>query len=164
MFREMRRKAQGLPMDECLRILSETTHGVLAVCGDDGYPYAVPLNHVMLDGKIYFHCAVEGHKLDAILNCDKVSFCAIDASDVDGPAYVTQYRSVIAFGRARIVREDESKMRALVALCEKFCPPDSQRHMQEIRLSYDHAAIVEMTIEHLSGKESRALAAQRKQA
>lgn len=164
MFREMRRNAQSLPMEECMRILSETTHGVLAVCGDEGYPYAVPLNHVMMDGKIYFHCAVEGHKLDAILNCDKVSYCAIDASEVDGPGYTCQYRSAIAFGRVRILQDDESKTRALVALCEKFCPPDMERHMREIRQSYDRTAILEMTIEHLSGKESRALAAQRKQA
>ena len=68
MFREMRRNRQQLTDAESVAILERNTHGVLAVCGDDGYPYAVPLNHFMMDGRVYFHCAVEGHKLDAILN------------------------------------------------------------------------------------------------
>jgi len=66
MFREMRRKKQLLPEDACIAILQKGTSGVLAVLGDDGYPYAVPLSYVYHAGKLYFHCAKAGHKLDAI--------------------------------------------------------------------------------------------------
>ena len=67
MFRKMRRFKQQLSEEECLEILKTAKRGVLAVLGDEGYPYAVPLDFVYEDGKIYFHCAKEGHKLDAIL-------------------------------------------------------------------------------------------------
>ena len=62
MFREMRRKNQQLPEDECCRILRTGTSGVLAVAGDDGYPYAVPLSFAHDDGKLYFHVAKSGHR------------------------------------------------------------------------------------------------------
>ena len=61
MFREMRRKKQNLSNDKITDILHRGTSGVLAVFGDDGYPYAVPLSYVYHDSKIYFHCAKTGH-------------------------------------------------------------------------------------------------------
>ena len=82
MFREMRRKRQQLSPEETEAILSRRTNGVLAVLGDEGYPYAVPLSYVWHDGRIYFHCAKSGHKLDAIRACDKVCFTVVDKDDV----------------------------------------------------------------------------------
>ena len=78
MFREMRRIKQLLPEDTAKEILARNTGGTLALLGDDDYPYAVPMSYVYADGKIYFHCAKEGHKIDAIRNHDKASFCVID--------------------------------------------------------------------------------------
>lgn len=78
MFREMRRKRQQLTEAECIEILKRNTSGVLAVSGDNGYPYAVPLNYVYDGGSVYFHCAKSGHKLDAIRTCDKVSLCVVE--------------------------------------------------------------------------------------
>ena len=77
MFREMRRKRQLLPQEQALEILENNTSGVLALSGDGGYPYAVPMSYVYNDGKIYFHCAKAGHKIDAIRSCDKASFCVV---------------------------------------------------------------------------------------
>ncbi len=57
MFRPMRRKRQQLPQEECERILQKMTNGVLAVSGDEGYPYAVPISYVYADGCIYMHSA-----------------------------------------------------------------------------------------------------------
>ncbi|MBE6898965.1 MAG: 5-nitroimidazole antibiotic resistance protein, partial [Ruminococcaceae bacterium] len=65
MFRDMRRKQQALPYEESVTILESASSGVLAVLGDEGYPYTVPLSYVYREGKLYFHCASEGHKLDA---------------------------------------------------------------------------------------------------
>ncbi|MBO6054535.1 MAG: pyridoxamine 5'-phosphate oxidase family protein, partial [Oscillospiraceae bacterium] len=77
MFRELQRKKQQLPMEECIRILKEEPRGVLSVLGDDGYPYGMPMNHYYSeeDGRIYFHGGRTGHKIDAIRRCNKVSFC-----------------------------------------------------------------------------------------
>ena len=77
-MRPMRRFRQELTAEECVQVLERGTHGVLAVLGDEGYPYAVPLSYVHGEGKIWFHCAKAGHKLDAIRNYNKVSFCVVD--------------------------------------------------------------------------------------
>ena len=101
MFREMRRKKQQLAPERVEEILSRRTAGTLAVLGDEGYPYAVPLSYVYHNGRIYFHCAKAGHKLDAIRGCDKVSFCVIDQDEIVSAEFTTYFRSVIVFGRAR---------------------------------------------------------------
>ena len=75
MFRKMRRNKQAISFEDCEKILNENISGVLALSGDNGYPYAVPLSYVYSNGGIYFHCALEGHKIDAIKSCNKASFC-----------------------------------------------------------------------------------------
>ena len=109
MFREMRRKRQMLSEDDCKIILREGTSGVLALSGDDGYPYAVPLSYVYDGEKIFFHCAKSGHKLDAIRRNPKASFCVIGQDKVVPEEYTTDYRSVIAFGTVRILEDDREK-------------------------------------------------------
>ena len=101
MFREMRRKGQALPDDVCKEILEKAPHGVLAVSGDGGWPYAVPLSFVYSAGTVYFHCACEGHKLDAVRRDARASFCVVDSDEVVAEEYTTYYRSVIAlFGNS----------------------------------------------------------------
>lgn len=163
MFREMRRKNQELDRAECLRILKERESGVLALSGDEGYPYAVPLNHVLVDGKLYFHCATEGHKIDAICGCDKASFCVIDADDVDRENYSTRFRSVIVFGRVRLLEDEGEKVRVLTALGNRFCPATPEKTDLEIRDALSRTGVIELTPEHISGKESRALAKERRE-
>lgn len=103
MFREMRRKKQQLSNSECFEILDNSNTAVLALIGDGGYPYTVPLNFVRLDNKVYFHCAKTGHKIDAVKNCDKASLCVVGRDDVLAEKYTTKYESVIAFGRVSLV-------------------------------------------------------------
>jgi len=102
-FRPMRRNRQQLDENTCLKILENNTAGVLAVSGDEGYPYAVPLSYVYADGALYFHCAKAGHKTDAIRKYDKVSFCVVDQDEIVPERYTTYFRSVIVFGRARVM-------------------------------------------------------------
>lgn len=84
------------------------TSGTLALHGDNGYPYAVPISYVYANGKIYFHSAVTGHKVDAILRDDKVSFCVVERDEIRPAEFTTYFRSVIVFGKARILT-DENK-------------------------------------------------------
>jgi len=156
MFREMRRGRQALSPQECTAVLERGSSGVLAVSGDDGYPYAVPLSYVFYDGKIYFHCALTGHKLDAIRRCDKVSFCVIDQDIVVPEEYATRYRSVIAFGRARILPEAE-KRSSLEALAAKYSPDLPEGRAEEIERCWSQVCMVEITVEHLTGKVAKAL-------
>ena len=98
MFRDMRRKKQLLSKDESEEILRRGTSGVLALAGDEGFPYAVPLSYVYEREKIYFHSAVSGHKIDAVSKSKKASFCVIGQDHVLPEKFTTRYKSVIAFG------------------------------------------------------------------
>ena len=156
MFREMRRKMQALTAEETAEILKRNTSGVLSLNGDDGYPYGVPLSYVYLDSKLYFHCAGAGHKLDSILKDDKVSFCVIDQDQVVGEEYTTYFRSVIAFGRARVL-EGAEKLRPLVELCVKYYPGHLEQTRQKAEHALKNVSIVEVTIEHMTGKTAMEL-------
>lgn len=156
MFREMRRKGQALPREACEAVLRRQTAGVLATAGDDGYPYAVPLSYAYGDGRIYIHGAGEGHKLDAIARSDKVSFCVIDQDDVVPEKYTTNYRSVIAFGRARVLRDVEEKRHALEKIAARYSPDqlDALMHAPNIDQQLARVCLVEIAIEHMTGKEA----------
>ncbi len=162
MFREMRRAAQALPLEECEDILRRRTEGVLAVSGDDGYPYAVPLNYVYAEGKLIFHCAKVGHKIDAMKSSDKVSFCVVDAADVVPEEYTTAYRSVIVFGRVCILTEPDDIVPYLHAIGAKFTKDDAEKRMAFMKPYLSSVAVVILTPEHIGGKEGRLLTMQRK--
>ena len=162
MFREMRRKLQQLPQEECERILREGKTAVLALAGDDGYPYAVPVNYVYDGGKIYFHCAKTGHKLDALRRCEKVSVCVVDRDDVAPERLATDYMSVIVFGRARILEDDEEIYRAVEVFGLKY-NPDREAVRREIRREWNALCCVEITVDHMTGKEGKELARQRRE-
>ncbi len=154
MFREMRRKRQQLDEEACAEILRTGSAGVLAVSGDAGYPYAVPLSYVYANGKLYFHCARAGHKIDAIRRSPKASFCVIGQDVVKPLKYTTYFRSVIAFGTVRILEDDGEKYAAVKALALKYAPMDTDAHREEaIRGDWAPLCMLEMTIEHCTGKE-----------
>ena len=155
MFREMRRKRQKLTQAECVEILNKNTSGVLAVLGDGGYPYAVPLSYVYDGSALYFHCAKSGHKLDAIKSYDKVSFCVIDQDEVVPQEYTTYFRSVIAFGKASIVIDDEEMQYAIEKLAIKYYPTDSKENRDmAIKKEYAAMSMIKIEIDHMTGKES----------
>ena len=149
----MRRKRQLLPTEESVSILEKMTSGTLALHGDDGYPYAVPVSYVYADGKIYFHTAVKGHKVDAIQTNGKVSFCVVEQDDVKPAEFTTYFRSVIAFGKARILEDGNEKLSALRLLADKYSHGEAGMEA-EIAKGFNHLLMVEITVEHLTGKES----------
>ena len=154
MFRNMRRSKQILSQADSIAILEKATSGVLAVAGDDDYPYAVPLSFVYADGKIFFHCAKSGHKLDAIARNNKVSFCIIDEDQIVPEEYTTYFRSVIAFGKARILEEEGEKRSAIERLAAKYSPNQEEGRLKEIDDQISRMCMVEITVDHLSGKEA----------
>lgn len=152
MFRDMRRFKQALTKDKCEEILRKCTSGTLALSGDNGYPYAVPLSYFYDDGKIYFHCAKTGHKIDAVKNCSKASFCVIELDGVIPEKFTTAYRSVIAFGQIRIIDNPEEMRRAIVKLSDKYSPNMDSARDKEIDEFFSRLCMLELTIEHLTGK------------
>ena len=160
MFREMRRNKQQLSEEATLQILNEATNGVLALDGDEGYTYAVPLSFAYSDGKIYFHAALSGHKLDAIKNNDKVSFCVIAKDEVIQETFTTHYKSAIAFGRIRVINDDDDpeKRRGLELLADKYSPDvDFKSRDKEISTKMKALVVMVIEVEHLSGKAAREL-------
>ena len=152
MFREMRRKGQQVPQEECVRILTQEKRAVLSVNGDDGYPYAVPINfyYDTAENAIYFHSAMKGHKTDAMQNSDKVCFTVHDRGykKEDWSYFVT---SVIAFGRASIVTDREIKRDKLRLFGQKYFP-ETVDIEEELDSGMDHINLVRIEIEHMTGK------------
>lgn len=162
MFRPMRRFRQLLPEEETIAILKSATSGVLALSGDDGYPYAVPMSYTYREGKLYFHGAMEGHKIDAVKRSEKASFCVISKDDIVPAEVTTYFRSVIAFGRIRLL-EGEEKIAGLRLLIDKYTetPEHVAAGEKEIAEIGHRTVMMEFTIEHLTGKEARELMAER---
>ena len=155
MFREMRRKKQALTLEESTAVLMRGTSGVLAVLGDNGYPYAVPISYAYYATHIYFHCAKTGHKLDAIKENNKASFCVIDKDEVIPEEYTSYFRSVIVFGTIRIIENEQGKRNAIEKLALKYAPDDITDHRKAaIDREWGPLCMLEMTIEHLTGKEA----------
>ncbi len=152
MFREMRRKKQLLSEAETIEILQSCTSGVLAITGDNDYPYAVPLSFAYKDKKLFFHFAKEGHKIDSIAKNNKVSFCVIKADHVVQKTFTTHFCSAIVFGRARILTEDSEKRYALECLVEKYSPDYIAEGRLEIERDLKRVCVAEVQIEHMTGK------------
>ncbi|MCR5771645.1 MAG: pyridoxamine 5'-phosphate oxidase family protein [Butyrivibrio sp.] len=157
MFRKMRRFRQQLSDEETIAILEKGKTGILAVNGDDGYPYAVPLNYLYRDGKIIVHGAKAGHKYDAMQKSDKVSFCVIDKDEVVPDKVTNYFRSVIVFGKVRIIEDEALRKEAALAIGRKFSPEEAVQ--EDMNRSYANVVMYEISIEHMTGKEAIELVA-----
>ena len=155
MFPAMRRKKQLLSQEETAAVLARGSSGVLALAGENGYPYAVPLSYVYDGGRLYFHCARSGHKLDAIRRCEKASFCVIDQDQIVPEEYTSYFRSVIAFGRVRILEDEGEKRAAIEKLALKYAPDstvEDRKHV--IQKEWEPLCMLEMELDHVTGKEA----------
>lgn len=159
MARTMRRFRQELPANETERILRNGKYCVMALSGDDDYPYAVPVNYAY-DGKsIYIHSASQGHKIDAIRRNPKCSLCIVDRDDVIPEEFTSYFRSVIVFGTAHFVESTEDKVAALRLLGDKYSPgidPEA-----EIARFIKTVCIVRIDIDSIAGKEAIELTRER---
>lgn len=159
MEHKMRRFRQQLPIEETKEILYNGRECVIAVSGDDDYPYAVPINYVYDGEHIYLHSAKQGHKIDALKRNPKMSLCVVAQGDVVPEEFTTYFRSAIVFGRARLVEDDDEKVEALWKLSRKYC--GDLDATAEIAKFLKAVAVIEITIDSLTGKESIELTRQR---
>ena len=153
-FRPMRRFKQQLPEEECVEILQKAYRGFLSVIGDGGYPYSVPINFLYKEGKLFFHCAVEGHKLDAIRADDKACFTVIDEPQKEPGDWWYHVRSVICFGRIHALEDEAEKDSRLRQLGAKYFP-DGYDMEADMQRNAPRALILVFSIEHMSGKRVR---------
>ncbi len=153
MFRKMRRFKQQISDEKCIEVLKECKRGVLAVIGDEGYPYAIPMDHWYCeeDGHIYFHGAREGHKLDAILSCDKVCYCVYDEGHRKEGEWALNINSVVTFGRMHVVEDEDKKRNICTHLCRKFTD-DEEYLKKELDNAFARVNCYELVPEHITGK------------
>ena len=147
----MRRKNRQLSNEECIDILTNEPRGVLALLGDYDYPYTVPMSHVFADGKIYFHGAQTGHKNDAAKKYEKVSYCVVDKGVKAEDSWWYTFKSVVVFGKIRILTDRDEKIEKLTYLGDKFFPTHEET-MDEISRLLDRTEVFEITIDHMTGK------------
>ncbi len=154
MFRPVRRVKNEIPQEAAKQLLREERRGVLALHGDDGYPYAVPVNYFYDDAaqKIYFHGAKAGHKVDALAACDKVCFTVYGHETIKTDAWAPYLQSAVVFGRCRIMADHAEAMKQLKRMAMKYYP-DEALVDSEIRRAEKAVQMFEITIEHLTGKE-----------
>ena len=153
MFRELTRKNRAASQEESIRLLESEKRGVLAVQGDDGYPYWMPMNHWYdpESGCIWFHAGHGGHREDALRRCDKVSYCVHDEGCTINGHWAKHVTSVIVFGRMELVEDMDEIVRVGTALSYKFIQ-DEEHIRREISASAHKTVLLKLTPEHISGK------------
>ena len=155
MNREMYKKERQMSPENAAKIFSEGNHGTLAVNGDDGYPYAVPVNYVFIDGKIYIHSAKYGYKIDALKQNDKVCFTAILNSQIIPDKFTAAFESVVAFGKASFIDDGDEKLTALRTFIERFSPDHQEAGERFIHAAYEKTQIIRIDVEQMTGKAYR---------
>ncbi len=152
MFRELQRKNKELSIDECISILVNEKRGVLSVIGDGGYPYGIPMNHYLAeDGSIYFHCGKKGHRLDALKECNKASFCVLDKGTKNDDEWALTIKSVIVFGTVEIIDDADIVSDISARLSRKFT--DDEAYIKnEIECFAHETLILKLMPEHICGK------------
>ncbi|XAY15890.1 pyridoxamine 5'-phosphate oxidase family protein [Bengtsoniella intestinalis] len=149
----MRRSEKELPKDQVIAMLNTATNGVLAISGDDGYPYAVPMSFAYVDGKLYFHSTTgTSHKLDGIANNPKVSFCVVTQDNILPAEFNTHFKSAIAFGTARVLTDEQEIMNGIMAIAQKYSAAHMEKGKEYAQKAKDAFCVVEITIDHLTGK------------
>ena len=153
MFRKMRRFKQEISEQECIEILKNEKRGVLSIIGDEGYPYGIPLNHYYSEnnGKIYFHGAREGHKIDSIKKNNKVCYTVFDKGYKKENEWALNVKSIVVFGRISFVEDEEKAKEICTELCRKFTDDEDYLN-NEIEHSLSNVQCLEIEIEHMTGK------------
>ena len=153
MFRKMRLESNMTTNEESLEMLNEAKNGVLAVDGDNGYPYAVPVSFAYKNGKIYFHSTSENsHKIDSIKKNPKVSFCVITQDQIIPEAFNTLYRSVIIFGKARVLTDTKEVEQGIMTIVKKYAGDYLDQGRAYMNAETGNFCVVEIEIEHMTGK------------
>lgn len=155
MFPSMRRHLQQLSENRAIDILKKTTNAVLAIKDDvTGYTYAVPVSPVYDNHHLYIHSAPIGQKIAAIKTQPKVSVCVIEKDEIHPETLTSYFRSVIAFGTARLITDPKEKLVVLKKLVDKFAPDFRKEGEAEAQQKVNYVAIIDIKIEHLTGKEA----------
>lgn len=152
MFRQMRRLDMKMSDKDINELLVRGKEGIISTINDNGYPYAIAVNYVYFNDKIYFHCAKQGQKLDNIKTNEKVSFFIYDNVEVLGEKLNTLYQSLVIYGRAKVLDAGDEILKSLV---NKYADIPQEKLNRMIEKEINQTAMVEIKIDYISGKQSQ---------
>lgn len=155
MFRPLRRKKRAITDKQARELLADCKRGVFAVNGDDGYPYAIPVNYFFdtEHDKIYFHGAKAGHKVDALKRNDKVCFTVYGNDWYKDDDWAPYVQSTVVFGRCRLVNDDPAFVEDTIRQLALKYYPSAEEAEEEIKQSIGGVQLYEIAVEHLCGKQ-----------
>ena len=155
MFKPIRKKINEIDRNATEDLLQSNRRGILAMNGDNGYPYAIPINYFYDNEtqKIYFHGAKAGHKVDALKASDKVCFTVYGDEHIDeSEPWAPYVQSAVVFGRCRLLEAGPESIALLKEFAMKYYP--SEQLVDENIAHFGRAVqMFEITIEHMSGKQ-----------
>ena len=150
-MKEMRRKDRAISEEESVVLLNKAEYGVLSTVTEDRKPYGVPLNFCFIDSRIYFHSAIEGHKVENIQQNRYVSFCVVGNTEILPDKFGTKYESVIVFGEVEEVFGKDKQI-ALEGLVRKYAPEFIEEGRKYIASQKDKTRVFRININRLTGK------------
>jgi uncharacterized protein len=154
MNKPIRRADRALSQEQAMEILQKGEYGILSTVSSDGQPYGVPVSYSYTDNLLYFHCAVEGHKLENLVANNQVSFCVVGKTEILPDKFATRYESAIIFGRAFELTGDQ-KRTGLIELLKKYSPDFMEKGLKYIESDVEKTRVFKIEIEALSGKARR---------
>ncbi len=154
-MREMRRQDKAMNEEEAWKLLERGGYGILATADAEQIPYAVPLNYVLSDGMIYFHCAVSGHKLDNLRQNPNVCFVCVDAVEQMPSQFNTKFQSVIVFGMVEEETDEKRKMAALMRIAQKYSSRYMKAAADYAKSDFEKVRVIKIHIRHITGKEKK---------
>ncbi len=154
MLKEMRKKKRQISDEETREILLKGEYGIIATVGED-YPYAVPVNYVVIDNNIYIHGTCEGgQKSSNIESNPKVCFTVVGNTEVVPSKFAENYESVVVFGEAEL-SNDEEKLIALEEFINKYSSEYRESGMKYIKAAMDKVHVYKISINQMTGKAKR---------
>lgn len=155
-MKEMRRMDRLLSEEETLEILNKGEYGILATVDGDGQPYGVPISYVLMNGSIYYHGTnAGGSKNDNILNNKKISFTVVGDTQVLPDKFGTLFESVIVFGEADLVNDEDEKISAFKEFLKKYCDGFLAEGEKYIETAGPKAMMFKITITSMTGKSKK---------
>lgn len=154
MERKIRRVDRAISESEAVEILQKGEYGILSTASIDGQPYGVPVSYTYQGDAIYFHCAVEGHRVDNLRGNNKVSFCVVGKTEVMPEKFGTKYESAIVFGKAFEVTDDE-KHNGLFEILKKYSPEFIEEGLRYVESAAGKTRVYKIVIESMTGKSRK---------
>lgn len=155
MDKKMRRQEKAMPQEETLEVLDKAEYGVLSTISADDTPYGTPMNFARVGDAIYFHCALEGHRMENIAGNKSVCLNVVDSVVLMPEKFNTQYRSVTVFGDISIVEDTEEKKKGIKAIADKLSPDFEKEGLAYIEKAFSNMHVLKMKVTKMTGKATR---------